>query len=60
MAQLVEHLTVECCSNQMVPGWIPGGRIFLGSRDLCRVACALIQVCASKAKPGWSKTLGRY
>ena len=28
IAQLVEHLTVECCSNQMVPGSIPGGRIF--------------------------------
>ena len=23
----VEHLTVECCSNQLVPGSIPGGRI---------------------------------
>ena len=23
IAQLVEHLTVECCSNQMVPGSIP-------------------------------------
>ena len=29
IAQLVEHLTVECCSNQMVPDSIPGGRIFL-------------------------------
>ena len=29
IAQLVEHLTVECCSNQMVPGSIPGGRICL-------------------------------
>ena len=28
IAQLVEHLTVEVCSNQMVPGSIPGGRIF--------------------------------
>ena len=27
IAQLVEHLTVEPCSNQMVPGSIPGGRI---------------------------------
>ena len=26
IAQLVEHLTVECCGNQMVPGSIPGGR----------------------------------
>ena len=29
IAQLVEHLTVENCSNQMVPGSIPGGRIFI-------------------------------
>jgi hypothetical protein len=27
VAELVKHLTVECCSNQMVPGSIPGGRI---------------------------------
>ena len=27
IAQLVEHLTVDHCSNQMVPGSIPGGRI---------------------------------
>ena len=26
IAQLVEHLTVGVCSNQMVPGSIPGGR----------------------------------
>ena len=26
IAQLVEHLTVDTCSNQMVPGSIPGGR----------------------------------
>ena len=28
IAQLVEHLTVDTCSNQMVPGLIPGGRAF--------------------------------
>ena len=28
IAQLVEHLTVECCGNQMVPGSIPGGWIY--------------------------------
>jgi hypothetical protein len=28
IAQLVEHLTVDHCSNQMVPGSIPGGRTF--------------------------------
>ena len=27
IAQLVEHLTVDYCSNQMVPGSIPGDRI---------------------------------
>ena len=32
IAQLVEDLTVDLCSNQMVPGSIPGGRIF-GMRD---------------------------
>lgn len=31
IAQLAEHLTVEICSNQMVPGSIPGGRRPLGS-----------------------------
>ena len=29
IAQLAEHLTVDTCSNQMVPGSIPGGRTFL-------------------------------
>ena len=29
IAQLVEHLTVERCRNQMVPGSIPGGRTFV-------------------------------
>ena len=29
IAQLVEHLTVDCCRNQMVPGSIPGGRILI-------------------------------
>ena len=29
IAQLVEHLTVDCCSNQMVPGSIPGRRMHL-------------------------------
>ena len=28
IAQLKEHLAVETCSNQMVPGSIPGGRTF--------------------------------
>ena len=29
IAQLVEHLTVDSCSNQMLPGSIPGRRIFV-------------------------------
>ena len=28
IAQLVEHLTVDPCSNQMVPGSIPGGGLY--------------------------------
>jgi hypothetical protein len=29
---LVEHLTVDICSDQMVPGSIPGGRTFFTAR----------------------------
>ena len=32
IAQLVEHLTVDFSSDQMVPGSIPGGRIFFASQ----------------------------
>ena len=44
IAQLVEHLTVERGSNQMVPGSIPGGRrsscgdshyIVFGGMNIC-------------------------
>ena len=34
--ELVEHLTVDHCSNQMVPGSIPGGRMHL--RSVARAA----------------------
>ena len=34
VAQLVEHLTVDVCSYQMVPGSTPGGRIWLGASIL--------------------------
>ena len=34
IAQLVEHLTVETCSHQMVPGSIPGGRTFISSIEI--------------------------
>ena len=37
IAQLVEHLTVECCSNQMVPGSIPGGRTFCSGAQVAMV-----------------------
>ena len=38
IAQLAEHLTVEACRNQMVPGSIPGRRIcFSGQRLLVRL-----------------------
>ena len=33
IAQLVEHLTVDRCSNQMVPGSIPGGRTFAQDQE---------------------------
>ena len=54
IAQLVEHLTVDRCSNQMVPGSIPGGRN-------CQHQCAMMldrQPAGkrSKRKRGW---LGR-
>ena len=39
IAQLVEHLTVECCSNQMVPGSIPGGRTFRLKASCDAVIC---------------------
>ena len=29
IAQLAEHLTVDFCSDQMVPGSIPGDRILI-------------------------------
>ena len=43
IAQLVEHLTVEFRSDQMVPGSIPGDRIsFMGARSAsCCVALSL-------------------
>ena len=50
IAQLVEHLTVEFCSNQMVPGSIPGGRIHCGVRviSLSRVARLVLVLVMTK------------
>ena len=45
IAQLVEHLTVECCSNQMVPGSIPGGRM------LCHAVGLAVGNAAARPKP---------
>ena len=39
-AQLVKHLTVECCSYQMVPGSHPGGQIFMESRTMLMLVFA--------------------
>ena len=43
IAQLVEHLTVDPCSNQMVPGSIPGGRIYIGVFFAMRFARSCMQ-----------------
>ena len=37
IAQLVEHLTVGFCGNQMVPGSIPGGQI-MDSYIICHLS----------------------
>ena len=39
IAQLVVHLTVDSCSDQMVPGSIPGGRIFGDACGMCKLLC---------------------
>ena len=44
IAQLVEHLTVDRCSNQMVPGSIPGGRI-LELMSHCKVVSGIRWNC---------------
>ncbi len=53
IAQLVEHLTVERCSYQMVPGSIPGGRILIGCGaaplDFCLTGVGCMCACAVKA-----------
>ena len=41
IAQLAEHLTVDICSHQMVPGSIPGGRTM----------CACLQSCEHSSHP---------
>ena len=40
IAQLAEHLTVDCCSYQMVPGSIPGRRILM-YHDPCALMCCI-------------------
>ena len=43
IAQLVEHLTVDLCSHQMVPGSIPGDRIYVRLMQQMRRAWTLLQ-----------------
>ena len=43
IAQLVEHLTVDLCSHQMVPGSIPGDRIYVRLMQEMRRAWTLLQ-----------------
>ena len=57
IAQLAEHLIVDACSNQIVPGSIPGGRSFAIARWRPRVcvrssvrACALSEAHAAPNK----------
>ena len=47
IAQLVEHLTVECCSNQMVPGSIPGGRTFRRGTPVAMVGIGYRLCCCA-------------
>ena len=49
IAQLVEHLTVESRSNQMVPGSIPGDRIF-AETDVSVAGAELSMERAGRAK----------
>ena len=55
IAQLAEHLTVECCSNQMVPGSIPGGRIMscdqLARNERMHTVAAPTETSTSKDTP---------
>ena len=55
IAQLAEHLTVECCSNQMVPGSIPGGRIMscdqLARNERIHTVAAPTETSTSKDTP---------
>jgi hypothetical protein len=44
IAQLVEHLTVDICSHQMVPGSIPGGRTFQECHTTGTHLCMIITI----------------
>ena len=59
IAQLVEHLAVECCSHQMVPGSIPGGRIDPGVQKACAHSAPVdTQSNSAEACEGGSKMEG--
>ena len=49
IAQLVEHLNAGICSDQMVPGSIPGGRTF--SQFACIAVSELVIANARTCKP---------
>ena len=49
IAQLAEHLTVECCSNQMVPGSTLGGQILAAFASRAGGSHEIYDVCLYKA-----------
>ena len=53
IAQLVEHLTVELCSYQLVPGSIPGGQICIDLSFVCSVGSNIFIV------PSQVRTFGK-
>ena len=61
IAQLVEHLTVELCSYQMVPGSIPGGRICTDLSFGCSAGSNILlfhsQVVRTSGKQMFQKSL---
>ena len=57
----IEHLTVELCSYQMVPGWIPGGRICTDLSFGCSAGSNILifhsQVVRTSGKQMFQKSL---
>ena len=63
IAQLVEHLTVDSRSNQMVPGSIPGGRIFfrhmVARGDFSLQVLVQLQMTPAGLEPAIPGSVGR-